>query len=84
MIPSKHALDEMERMRNESLFTWQHPLEEMISGNRMIFSRSDLVALTLNILSDNAYAECCDLMCFTETHVVGTSRYTPTDELIDV
>ena len=26
IVPNKPALDEMERMRNESLFTWQHPL----------------------------------------------------------
>ena len=34
--PNKPALDEMERMRNKFLFTWQHLLKEMISSNRMI------------------------------------------------
>lgn len=33
--------------------------------------------------SDSTYAECCELICFTETHVGNSCGYTPIDRLVD-
>ena len=73
----------MEGMRNESLFTWQYPLKEMISGNRMNLLNRSWNTRIKHLLSDKTYAECYELMCFTETHVDNTCGYTPIGEIID-
>ena len=81
---NKPALDEMEKTRNKFLFTWQHPLKEMISNNRMIlFNIRSWSAHIKHLLFNITYAECCGIMCFTEAHVDSTSGYTPIDEFID-
>lgn len=65
----------MQKIRNESLFTWQHPLK--VSGNRMtLFNNRCCDAHIKHLLSDN--------MWFTETHVDDASGYTPIDEPIDI
>lgn len=74
----------MERMRNESLFMKQYPLKEMISSNRMILCNiKSWIAHIKHIISENTYAECCDIMCLTEIHVDDTIGYTPIGEFID-
>lgn len=52
ILPSKPALDKMQKIRNESLFTWQHPLK--VSGNRMtLFNNRCCDAHIKHLLSDN-------------------------------
>ena len=63
------ALEEMDRMRKESLFCWQHPLMKM-SGNRMcLFNIRSWNLHIEHFLTDTVYTRCSSLFCFTETHV---------------
>ena len=62
------ALHEMDRMRKESVFSWQNPLMEM-SGNKMcLFNIRSWNAHIEHFLTDKVYTT-CSLLCFTETHI---------------
>ena len=60
------ALKEIERMRKESKFSWQHPLLKM-SGNKMcLFNIRSWNAHIKHFLADKVYTDSSDIFCFTE------------------
>ena len=76
------ALDEMKRMRKEKVFSWQHPLRE-VTGNKMTLSNiRSWNAHIEHFINDSVFSECCDIMCFTETHTNNRS-YTRIDEYLN-
>ena len=78
---NKSALDEMVRMRNESLFSWQHPLNELIGISMCLFIRPWNVHLE-HFLSDKIYLTYSSLFCFTETNI-NDSPAKHIDEILD-
>ena len=65
---NKPALIEINRMREESLFSWQHPLLKMSGSSMCLFNIRSWNAHIEHFLSDNIYTSNCSLLCFTETH----------------
>ena len=63
------ALEEMEQMREESLFSWQHPLTKMSGSKMCLFNLRSWNAHIEHFLSDGVYTSYCSLLCFTETHI---------------
>ena len=63
------ALEEMDRMRKESIFSWEHPLMEMNGSKMCLFNIRSWNAHIEHFLSDNIYTSYCSVFCFTETHV---------------
>ena len=63
------ALEEMDRMREESVFSWQHPLMEMNGSKMCLFNIVSWNAHIEHFLTDKVYSKCCSLFCLTETHV---------------
>ena len=64
------ALKEIERMRKESKFSWQHPLLKMSGNNKMcLFNIRSWNAHIKHFLADKVYTDNCDIFCFTETHL---------------
>ena len=62
------AIQEMERMRNECLLSFVHPLKEMNGENICLFNIRSWNAHIDHFLSDEVYANNSILFCFTETH----------------
>ena len=68
---NKRALEEMKRMRQESVFEWQHPLQTLKGNKVCLFNIRSWNAHINHFLSDSTYTELADILCFTETHVNG-------------
>ena len=70
---NKSAVAEMERLRNNSVLDYPHPLKKMKTPT---ISYLNIVKWTLHIshfLSDTAHSVYSSLMCFTETNVAGSN-----------
>ena len=65
------ALEEMDRMRKESVFSWQHPLMEKSGSKMCLFNIRSWNAHIEGFLTDKVYTKFCNVVCFTETHVNG-------------
>ena len=65
---NKPALEEMNRMRNESTFPWEHPLMKM-TGSMCLFNIRSWNMHIEHFFTDKVYTRFCNLFCFTETHV---------------
>ena len=77
---NKPALEEMDRMREESVFSWEHPLMKMSCSKFCLFNIRSWNAHIEHFLSDKVYTNYCSLFCFTETHV-NIGRLKHIDEL---
>ena len=66
---NKPALEEMDRMREESLFSWQHPFIEMNGNNMCLFNIRSWNAHIEHFVSAKVYTSHCSILCFTETNV---------------
>ena len=66
---NENALVEMNRMRDESTFSWKHPLMEMTGSKMCLFNIRSWHAHIEHFLSDKVYTKCGNVFCFTETHV---------------
>ena len=69
IVVNKSAVIEMERLRNNSVLDYPHPLKKMKTAT---ISYLNIVKWTLHIshfLSDTAHSVYSSLMCFTETNV---------------
>ena len=62
------ALEEINRMRLESKFSWQHPLIQMSDSKMCLFNIRSWNAHIQHFLTDKVYTEYCSLICLTETH----------------
>ena len=66
---NESALDEMVRMRNESLFSWQHPLIELNGISMCLFNIRSWNVHLEHFLSDMICSTYSSLICFTETNM---------------
>ena len=66
---NESALYEMFRMRNESLFSWQHPLIELNGISMCLFNTRPWNVHLEHFLSDKIYSTYSSLFCFTETNL---------------
>ena len=66
---NESALDEMVRMRNESLFSWQHPIIELNGISMCLFNIRSWNVHLEHFLSDKIYSTYSSLFCFTETNI---------------
>ena len=64
---NESALDEMVRVRNKSLFFWQHPLIEFNGISMWLFNIRSWNVYLEHFLSDKIYSTYSSLFCFTET-----------------
>ena len=62
------ALEEMDQLRRESIFSWQHPLIEMTGTKMCLFNIRSWNAHIKHFLTDKVFIENCSLICLTETH----------------
>ena len=69
---NESALDEMVRMRNESLFSWQHPIIELNGISMCLFNIRSWNVHLEHFLSDKIYSTYSSLFCFTETNINGS------------
>ena len=66
---NKDALKEMERMRRDSPFVYEHPLQKL-HGNKICLNNiRDWQADISHFLSDKYYTKYSSVLCFTETKV---------------
>ena len=68
------AIIEMERMRSNCVFSWNHPLQNIIG--KCFITLLNIVSWNAHIehfLSDKMYANHSALFCFTETNIAGRS-----------
>ena len=73
IVVNKSAVIEMERLRNNNVLDYPHPLKKMKTAT---ISYLNIVKWTLHIshfLSDNAHSIYSSILCFTETNVAGSS-----------
>ena len=66
---NESALDEMVRMRNESLFSWQHPLIELNGISMCLFNIRSWNVHLEHFLSDKIYSIYSRSFCFTEISI---------------
>ena len=66
---NRPALEEMERMREESLFLWKHPLIEFNGNSICLFNIRSWDAHLEHFLSEKVYSTYPSLLCFTETNI---------------
>ena len=79
---NESALDEMVRMRNESLFSWQHPIIELNGISMCLFNIRSWNFHLEHFLSDKIYSTYSSLFCFTETNI-NDSPAKHIDEILD-
>ena len=73
IVVNKSAVIEMERLRNNNVLDYPHPLKKMKTAT---ISYLNIVKWALHIshfLSDNAHSIYSSILCFTETNVAGSS-----------
>ena len=66
---NESALDEMVRMRNESLFSWQHPIIELNGISMCLFNIRSWNVHLEHFLSDKFYSTYSSLFCITEANI---------------
>ena len=69
-------------MRNESLFSWQHPLIELNGISMCLFNIRSWNVHLEHFLSDKIYSTYFSLFCFTETNI-NDSPAKHVDEILD-
>jgi exonuclease III len=63
---------EMERLRNECILSWKHPLLSIGNGNICLLNIVSWNLHMPHIVSDKCYMSNSDIFCFTETHTTNT------------
>ena len=66
---NESALEEMARMRNESLFSWQHPLIKLNGSSMCLFYIRSWKSHLEHFLSEKVYSTYSSLFCFTKTNI---------------
>ena len=67
------ALNEMKRMREHAVFSWQHPIAEG-SGNKEVLSNVRLRNAHIEqFITNTEITKYCDIMCFTDTYTNGSN-----------
>ena len=66
---NESALEKMFQMRNESLFSWQHPLVELNGISLCLFNLRSWNGQLEHFFSDKMYSIYSSLFCFTETNI---------------
>ena len=64
----------MERLRNNCILSWKHPLLDIGMVNKVCLL--NIVSWNLHmphIVSDKCYMDHSDIFCFTETHTANSS-----------
>ena len=79
---NESALDEMVQMRNESLFSWQHPIIELNGISMCLFNIRSWNVHLEQFLSDKIYSTYSSLFCFTKTNI-NDNPAKLTDEILD-
>ena len=69
---NKEALKEMEHMRRDYPFVYEHPLEKLHVSKICLNNIRDWQAHFSHFLSGKYYAKYCSVLCFTETKVNGS------------
>ena len=79
---NESALDEMVRMRNESLFSWQHPIIELNGIYMCLFNIRSWSVHLEHFMSDKIYSTYSSLFSLTETNINDSpAKYI--DEILD-
>ena len=79
---NESALDEMVRMRNESLFSWQHPIIELNGIYMCLFNIRSWSVHLKHFMSDKIYSTYSSLFSLTETNINDSpAKYI--DEILD-
>ena len=78
---NESALEEMVRMRQESVFSWQHPLKSFNGTGICLLNKRASNAHLEQFLSDNFCQSYSSLFCFTETN--NDSPVKHIDEVLD-
>ena len=79
---NESALEEMVRMRQESVFSWQHPLKSFNGTSMCLLNIRAWNTHLKHFLMDNIYQSYSNLFCFTETNING-SPVKHIDEILD-
>ena len=79
---NESALEEMVQIRNESLFSWQHPLIELNGISMCLFNIRSCNGHLEHFLSNKIYSTYSSLFCFTETNI-NDSPAKAIDEILD-
>ena len=66
---NQSALDEMVQMRNDSLFSWPHPIIELNGISLCLFNIRSWKVHLEHFLSDKIYSTYSRLFCFTKTNI---------------
>ena len=79
---NESVLDEMVRMRNESLFSWQHPIIELNGIYMCLFNIRSWSVHLEHFMSDKIYSTYSSLFSLTETNINDSpAKYI--DEILD-
>ena len=79
---NESALDEMVRMRNESLFSWQHPIIELNGIYMCLFNIRSWSVHLEHFMSDKIYSTYSSLFSLTDTNINDSpAKYI--DEILD-
>ena len=79
---NESALEEIVRMKNESLFSWKHPLIELNGISMCLFSIRSWNGQLEHFLSGKIYSTYSNLFCFTKTNI-NDSPTKHIDEILD-
>ena len=79
---NESALEEMVRIRQESVFSWQHPLISFSGTSISLLNIRAWNAQLEHFFSDNIYQSYSGLFCFTETNI-NDSPVKHIDEVLD-
>ena len=79
---NESALADIVRMRNESLFSWQHPIIELNGISMCLFNIRSWNVHLEQFLSDKIYSTYSSLFCFTKTNI-NDNPAKLTDEILD-
>ena len=73
IIHNKEALEEMQRLRNDSPFIFKHPLQNLQDGKICLNNIRGWQAHIAHFLSDKNFTNYSSVLCFTETIIRGST-----------
>ena len=77
---NQSALEEVVRMKNVLLSSWQHPLIELNGSSMCLFNIRSWNSHLEHFLSEKIYSTYSSLFCFTETNI----NYSPAKHINDI
>ena len=66
---NKYAVAEMERLRNECVLSWNHPLKKLSGTKICLFNIVSWNLHIVHFLTDKVYSTHSSIFCFTETNI---------------